>query len=338
MTGFARRLTSIGRLLSGLVMAGFSRVHPERWIPPAVSLPVLRRLSESGNTAIATAMRRDLPPGGRTATHDLAHDSSTGRDGLFDLVVPDGPGPFPVVVWLHGGGWISGSKSDALPYLELLATHGFAGVALNYPLAPEARHPAAPQAVLHALDHLVAHADRHGIDADRIVLAGDSAGAQVAASVALACTVPAYARALGVDPGWTPVPVRGLALFGGTYDAPALLHAGRMFTSVLASAMWSLAGRRDWTGSETARLMTIGEHATAAYPATFLRAGNADPLTAGGTVPLAARLAELGVDLDCRIVGDDADPLPHQYQFSLGRDEARRSVTELVGFLRRVTG
>jgi len=316
-------------------MALFVRVHPERWLPPAISVRLVRRLSDPGNAAASERMRAALPVGGRRVRHDLVYDPATGRDGLFDLVLPDGDGPFPVLVWLHGGGWISGSKADPLPYLELLATRGFAGAVLNYPLAPGSRHPAAPLAALQALDHLVEHAAEHDIDPGRIVLAGDSAGAQVAASAALACVDPGYAAALGR--GTPPVPVRATVGFGGTFDPPALLHADRTFRAVLASAMWAVAGRRRWARSATAQQMTIREHATASYPPTFLRAGNADPLTAGGTVPLAARLAELGTDLDQRIVGDAGEPLHHQYQFVLTSPAAQRSFEELVGFLERVT-
>lgn len=337
------RLQRVRRLLilvlgsAGLAL--FTRVRPYRWVPPGISLRVLRRYFEPGSAVIAEAIRAEVPPGGRTVLADRSYDPAAGRDGLFDLVLPehtDGIAP-PVVVWVHGGGWYYGSKADAVPYLELLARHGFAGAALNVPRLPEHRHPAAPRAVAGALAHLVEHAADYGIDAGRVVLAGDSAGAQVAASVALACVAPGYAARLGIEPPLPAGALRGTALFCGTFDAAALLDAGRAFTAILASAMWAQAGSRDWVGSETADLITVRPHLTADFPPTFLRAGSADPLTAGGTLPLAAELERLGVRVDCAVLGDEAEPGAHNLQFRLGTPHGRQIAADLIGFLNSVT-
>jgi acetyl esterase/lipase len=331
-----RRLLVAARLLLGsLFVAAFSRVRPHRWLPPALSLRVLRAYFEPGSAATGANMRRTLPEGGRTVTRDLVYDAATGRDGLFDLVRPDDPGPFPLVVLLHGGGYYYGAKDDVVPYAERLALHGFATAAVNYPLTPEHRHPAAPRAITRALLHLRAHAAELGLDPDRIVLAGDSAGGQVAAAVALACTNPAYAERLGIEEAPPAASIAGVVAFGSTVDAGALLDAGRAFTAILASSMWALSGERDWAGTETAELMTLTRHLTADYPPTFLRAGNADPLTARGTAPMATRLRELGVEVDFEVPGDDADPVHHQYQFRLGTAAAEKTFTDLVGFLSR---
>lgn len=321
-------------------LAVFGRVRPHRWVPPAWSLRVLRWYFEPGSAVIAEAMRAQVPPGGRRVLADRSHDPAAGRDGLFDLVLPDPAGDVapPLVVWVHGGGWYYGSKADALPYLELLARHGFAGASLNVPRLPEHRHPAAPRAVAAALAHLVDHAAEYGVDPERIVLAGDSAGAQVAASVALACVSPEYAARLGIGSPLRPAALRGTALFCGTFDAATLLEAGRTFTAILASSMWAQAGTRDWVGSEAADLITIRRHLSPAFPPTFLRAGSADPLTAGGTVPLAATLTDLGVEVDCAVLGDDTDPGAHNLQFRLGTAHGRQIATDLIGFLRSVTG
>lgn len=330
-----RRLTGALRRIAGsLFLAVFTRVRPHRWLHPALSLRILRAYFEPGSTVIAANMRRSVPEGGRSVVTDLSY--APGRDGLFDLIRPEGAGPFPVVVLLHGGGNYYGSKADVLPYSELLATHGFAGATLNYPRIPEHRHPAAPLAVLAAVEHLRANAEEYGIDPDRIVVAGDSAGAQIAAAAALACTNPSYAAALGALSTPPAEAIRGAVLFCGTVDAASLLRAGRVFTSILASSQWALSGRRDWVDSEASALYSVCDHLTSSYPPSFLRAGNADPLTAEGTVPLAAKLRELGVDVDCAIPGDETHPVHHQYQFQLGTPEADRTVTELVAFLERI--
>ncbi|MBO9524219.1 MAG: alpha/beta hydrolase [Nocardioidaceae bacterium] len=333
-----RRLLTLARLLVGsLFVAAFSRVRPHRWLPPAISLRLLRTYFEPGSAATGANMRATLPAGGRSVIRDLTYDPATGRDGRFDLVVPDGPdavAPFPLVVLLHGGGYYYGAKEDVLPYAERLALHGFACATVNYPRIPEHRHPAAPRAVTQALLHLRAQAAQYRVDPDRIALVGDSAGGQVAAAVALACTSAPYAARLGVEQAPPAAAIRGVALFGSTVDAAALMDAGRAFTSILASSMWALSGARDWLDTETADLMTLTNHLTPAYPPTFLRAGNADPLTARGTTPMATRLRELGAEVDFEVPGDDADPVHHQYQFRLGTPAAEQTFTDLLAFLK----
>lgn len=330
-----RRLFSLARVVLGSAfVALFTRARPHRWLPPAISLRLLRLHFEPGSAATGAKMRRTLPEGGRRVTRDLVYDPGTGRDGLFDLVVPEGPGPFPVVVLLHGGGYYYGAKDDVVPYAERMAAHGFASAVVNYPRIPEHRHPAAPRAVAQALLHLRAHADEYDLDADHLVLVGDSAGGQLAASVALACTSAPYAVRLGVEQTPPAASIRGVALFGSTVDSAALLDAGRAFTAILASSMWALAGTRDWLDTETADLMTLKNHVTSAYPPTFLRAGNADPLTVRGTAPMATSLRELGVEVDFQIPGDEASPVHHQYQFRLGTPAAEETFTDLIAFLK----
>ena len=338
-----RRLVRIATVVVGSVgIAVFGRVRPHRWLPPSISLRMLRWYFERGSATVATDMRAQVPGDDRQVRHDLVYDATTGRDGLFDLVLPGAAhrtdGPPPLVVWMHGGGWYYGKKSDPLPYLELLATRGFAAASVNYPRIPESRHPAAPRAVHAAVAHLIAHATEYGIDPTRIVLAGDSAGAQVAASAALAWVNPAYAARVGIEPAPDPSALRGTALFCGTFDAEALLHSGRMFTAILASSMWAQAGTKNWVDTEAARQITIRTHLTPDFPPTFLRSGNADPLTAGGTVPMAATMTELGLDLDSEVLGTAADPAAHQVQFHLRTAHGQKTLADLVAFLGRVFG
>jgi acetyl esterase/lipase len=334
----------IRALLGGVGLALFTRLRPHRWIPPMLSLRVLRRHFEAGAAdriaRMAAVIPQPLP--GTLVLRDLSYDPGSARDGLFDLVTPPvGARPAPLVVWTHGGAWYYGSKADPLPYLEMLAGHGYAGMSLNVPRIPEQPHPAAAHGLVRALAHLVERADHYrdeyGVDTSRIVLAGDSAGAQVAGAVALACANPAYAEALGISPPLPAGALRGAVLFAGTLDASALGDSGRMFTAILSSAMWAQTGTRDWRDSGTTRLMTLRPHLTADHPPTFLRAGRGDPLTAGGTLPFAARLEELGVPVDCAVLGDDTDAGGHNLQFEVGSPFGQQIARDLVAFLDRVT-
>ena len=67
-----------------------------------------------------------------------------GKPLLLDLHIPDGPGPFPAAILVHGGGFDQGSRStNVAPLCEPLANAGFAWFSIDYRLAPEAHFPEA---------------------------------------------------------------------------------------------------------------------------------------------------------------------------------------------------
>ena len=332
-----RRTTSlvIGIAATYLVRI-LARLRPQRWLTPVISLRLYRLSSTAGAVLTADDLRRHQPARTWTTRTDLVY-ADAGRDGLFDLVLPDGPGPHPWLLWVHGGGWHFGSKENVLPYVEHLAATGIAGVVVNYPLAPASAYPAAPLAVDAALAHVLAHAADYGLDPDRVVLAGDSAGAQVAAEVATLTTSPAYAALTSRRPALAPGQLRGVLLFCGIYDTGGLDDSDRFFEAGLESAMWSLGRRRDWKASEANRSMSIRHHVTEAFPPTFLGSGNADPLTRNQTPPFADRLRDLGVPLDEHRAGTDERPVSHEYQFWLGTTQGTEALARASEFLGKVT-
>lgn len=328
-----RRVVAVA---ASLAVRALVRLRPQRWCPPSLSLRLFRLSSEPGSVAVVADLRRHLPEGGRTTRTGLVYGH--GPDGVLDLTVPDGPGPHPLVVWVHGGGWHFGSSADVLPYLELLAGHGYAGAAVNFPAAPAAAYPAAPRAVNDAVAHLLADAASYRIDPTRVVLAGDSAGAQVAAELAVLTTSPEYADRATLHPALHPGQLRGTLLFCGAFDPASLDDSDRMFAAALESAMWSLARSRSWRDTEACDLMSVCRHVTATFPPTFLAAGDADPLTRRQTVPMAARLEDLGVRTATYLPGSADDPVHHEFQFRLGTAAGAEAFTRAVRFLDEVTG
>ncbi len=94
--------------------------------------------------------------------------------------------PGPAVMYFHGGGWVLGDLEthDAL-CRQLAKQSGLPVVSVDYPLSPEYPHPAAIHTCYAATEHLANHANDHAVDPNQIVLAGDSAGGHLAASVAI---------------------------------------------------------------------------------------------------------------------------------------------------------
>ena len=112
---------------------------------------------------------------------DIIYSRVEGEVLRLDAYVPNGDGPFPVAVVLHGGGWSGGDKAgDTLPICRALADSGFVVLTPNYRLAPAHRWPAAALDVQSALDWAKARAADFGGDANRLALIGYSAGGQLA--------------------------------------------------------------------------------------------------------------------------------------------------------------
>lgn len=113
--------------------------------------------------------------------HDMAYGPHDRH--RLDIYAPlDATGPAPVLVVVHGGGFLKGDKGgvDAWPNANvgrMAAQAGFVGVVINYRLAPDHMWPAGSEDVAAVVAWLKANVAQHGGDADRIVLAGTSAGA-----------------------------------------------------------------------------------------------------------------------------------------------------------------
>ncbi|MET4060257.1 acetyl esterase/lipase [Arthrobacter sp. UYP6] len=330
-------LTAVG-LLSGAVAAvGLAAAASLQWHPRPSAMLIRGVFSGAGK--FQKKVHPSIPGFSVTRHRGLRYLGPEGNPSL-DLFLPaTARKPLPVVVWIHGGAWISGSKEDVAPYLKVLAGHGYAVAGVGYSISPEAVYPTAVKELNAALGFIRDHADRYGLDADRIVLAGDSAGAQLAAQLALAITNPEYARDTGVVPAAAPSQLRGILLNCGVFDFPSVARLAGPIGWGLRKALWSYTGSRNWAATDAARHMSILQHVDHRFPPTYISSGNGDDLTLTQSLPLADRLEELGVPLVRRFWPKDYKPaLGHEYQFQLHRPEAMESLQQTVGFLADVTG
>ncbi len=111
----------------------------------------------------------------------------------LELDLPkDGHQPFPVIVNVHGGGWIYGTIQTYLFYCLHLAENGFAVVNFNYRLAPQVQFPGELDDVDRVMHWLVAHASDYHLDLDHVFLVGDSAGGQMVEQYLAVLTNPDY--------------------------------------------------------------------------------------------------------------------------------------------------
>ena len=322
----------LAALASGVVAALVWTLSP--W--PATLL--IRGVFEQGAKKTVTEMDKYVPRSGIVARINQNYGHS-GADTAFDVFSPsDSTGLLPTVVWIHGGAWISGIKEDVDPYARIIAARGYTTVTLNYTISPEATYPTALHQLNTALGYLAEHASDYRIDPNRIVIAGDSAGANLASQLATVITSPDYAKRVGVRPSITPDQLRGVVLDCGIYDVSGIPNVPGLGGWGFRIALWAYIGHKNWSVQPGGQQMGVLDDVTDNFPTTWISGGNGDPLTATQSKPLAARLSKLGVDVTEVFYSPETTPaLPHEYQFHLDFPEAQTALQSTVEFLNRLT-
>ncbi len=228
---------------------------------------------------------------------NVTYGVANNRENKVDLYLPRGvDGPTPVLMYIHGGGWVGGSKESSvlrlLPWLE----KGWAVVNVQYRLGAVSLAPAAVEDCLCALRWVIRNAEEYDIDPDRIVVTGNSAGGHLALTTGM---IPASAGLDRQCPGNEELSVAAIINWYGITDVADLLDGPNMKTYAVT-----------WMGSLPNRL-AIADRVS---PLTYVRAGLPPVLSIHGdadpTVPyqhgvrLHAELAKFSVANELHTVPD----------------------------------
>ena len=322
-----RRMFLLLTAAAGLVLVCLWRV------PRAGSALIRWAFSRGGERTVARL--RPFVPAHVTGSRGTAY--GTRPDELLDVWYPEATEhPLPTIVWVHGGGWVAGSPADVEPYAKILAAEGYTVVAVDYTLAPAGRYPLPLHQVNAAVGWLVEHAEELHVDADRLVLAGDSAGAQISAQLAAAITEPSYAERVGVHPRIAAGQLRGVISHCGP-QAPALLEGAHGIAGWFVRTVGRAYFATTSFDSPRVREASVAEQVSSEYPPTLVTGGNGDPLTAQGRL-FAERLTDAGVDVTDLFWPAEHEPrLGHEFQFDLNLEESRQVLDATKDFLARVT-
>jgi acetyl esterase/lipase len=125
-----------------------------------------------------------------TVTSDVTYTNGAQGPLRADVYIPSGTGVHPGIVFIHGGGWVSGNRSQMMKVIKALADAGYVGFTIDYDLG-KSSFPGALNESLAAVKFFRAHAAEYHLDPFRIAVAGSSAGGELAALVGLAKGDPA---------------------------------------------------------------------------------------------------------------------------------------------------
>lgn len=206
--------------------------------------------------------------------------SRQGIDLTAEIYVPKGEGPFPVVVYSHGGSWVVGSPEGVRRPTTKIAAEGYVVVNVDYGLAPEHPFPWGLEDVLYACRWARQNAAQYAGDPEAIFIAGDSAGANLSAASIVAMKMATGELDEG-DLAGVEVNFLGAILFFGVYNFPqTLLRPGS--NSGAVEVWWHnayLGPRFASTNQHPLVSPALApDEVLASFPPTYLSVGSEDSL------------------------------------------------------------
>ncbi len=228
---------------------------------------------------------------------------------LLDVYRPKGDGPtnvtLPVIVIVHGGGWVYGDKEVYQFYGMRLAQRGFAVVNYSYRLAPEVQFPASMQDTEKVFQWICDNAEEYGFDTQNVFAVGDSAGGHLLSLYASAVTNDDYAKNYPFIHK-KPLVLRGVGLNCGKYEMADLVN-GNIQSRILIEALMPEGGTLD-----ELNLIDGTAHVTKDFPPAFVMTCKGDFLLSQGPV-MDKVLTDAGVRHEYKCYGTEQMPLWHVF-------------------------
>ena len=231
----------------------------------------------------------------------------------------------PVIVSVHGGGWVYGDKERYQFYCMNLAQRGFAVVNFTYRLAPENKYPASLEDTNSVFTWVLANSEKYGFDTEHVFAVGDSAGAHNLGLYAAICTNPAYAAFYEFDApkGFKPTAIAlncgAYSLVGDKSDQTIALMGDFLPEHGTERELW---------------LIDVIAHITWDYPPPFFMTSSGDFLQEQAG-PLAAQLVRMKVPFAFRYYGNKDNILPHVFHCNVRSDDAKLCNDEECEFFRK---
>jgi acetyl esterase len=248
-------------------------------------------------------------------------ENVTLRPGLAtDVAVPSGPWPHPVLLYIHGGGWMAGSARTHKKVAAELAAKGYLTFNLDYRLAPENPFPAGVDDCLFAASWISENAKRWNGEPNRMAVGGDSAGANLAAAAAIVLN----GKAAGPR-------FKAAVLIYGVFDVPANIVRAKQTGAGLTEQMAQAYLGSSYPASlNDPRVSPVRGLAKGAMPPSFIICGTNDDLLADSRA-LAEAMKQTGIEHEFHVV----EEMPHAFMQMGALSDCKKGFTLISTFLAR---
>ena len=262
-------------------------------------------------------------PTGVTERRNISYGSH-GEENLLDVYYPQGTvGSLPTIVSIHGGGYVYGTKEIYRRYGMDMAKRGFAFVNFNYRLAPKWKFPTPLADTNAVMEWILKNARQYHLDPDRIILLGDSAGAQMTCQYAAMQSNPEYGKRFRLN--LAKVTIRAIGLNCGLYNLSEMGAAPRR------------GMHRDYFGKlpkDDPRFQCL-ESIDASYPPAYITTGTEDFLR-DLAEPMYNFLRSKGAEAQWKCYGREGDKkVSHVFHVNILLPEAVQCNDDAAEFFRR---
>ena len=219
---------------------------------------------------------------------------------------------YPVILNIHGGGWIIGDKKNSTGMCLQFADNGAFVVNINYGMPPKAQplfdshDPAAShnkdylwpfqiENALSAMEWIKENAKKYNLDLDNVFVAGDSAGSHLACVTETVAVNPEYGKTLGLSKE-APFKFKGAMLFCGFYDLDSFWGLDMKKIPVARCMLQDLVGKKNPTEVPSYKHINPVPFFTKDMPRTLIISGTMDAMTHGQSDLVDKKMTELGID------------------------------------------
>jgi acetyl esterase/lipase len=247
---------------------------------------------------------------------------------IFDIIVPKGSNMNPILFYFHGGGWLTGDKSNFNWICHKFANSGMLVFNINYRLSPENQFPSQLNDVSNAIKSGMEYAKEYGGDLSNIYIAGDSAGAHLASLYITALGKPKLLKQMNVTPSISLKHVKGCLLFYGIYD---LETAWNIKHKVIKVSLECFLGSRP--DIETLKYASPSQHVGTELPPFFLCAGEPDVLFSQ-TKDFSETLKRAGIECKTVLFTKEKNPESNHSFINFGKRNCTQIATrEAISFI-----
>ena len=192
----------------------------------------------------------------------------------LDVIEPLGNERFPIIVYFHGGGFISSDKSNFTRICCDFSSKGFLIFNVNYGLSPNYKYPSQLNDVMDAISWIYGNSQKFNGDISRVYLAGDSSGAYLVALYISTITNRKILEKINTKNIASLDNIKGLILFYGAFDFELVLKSNFPLKYLMISSYLG----KDIDNVERLKISSPAQQLNNKYPPTFICASENDPL------------------------------------------------------------